>query len=348
MKEKKIYLDILRILAISMVFNLHFVIVLEQYHGVFFGFANGNWGNVGTSLFFLISGNCLARNYGEKLEIGKFYKKRWLAIFPMFYVCYLLVLFGYMVILQNNVLAGLEPWRFIYTLLGIDMYVVFKGVRTAALVGEWYTAIIVGIYILFPLLQLLYKKCKIPTTIGLLILYVINFVFNKGQIPADAHIITGVFIFWIGMLIYHFEKQLEKMPWFVWGLLIAGSCVLLFVPLPGYDLVYKNLLAVLIFLILMRVGGYLTKEWAVLRFLCKIEYAIYLCHHTVLLVLFTFYMKLSGQVEKISYYLISVVVTIIFAVVITYLTNWIIKGISKIGSGKTKKKTKIKKKVKNS
>ena len=177
MKEKKIYLDILRILAISMVFNLHFVIVLEQYHGVFFGFANGNWGNVGTSLFFLISGNCLARNYGEKLEIGKFYKKRWLAIFPMFYVCYLLVLFGYMVILQNNVLAGLEPWRFIYTLLGIDMYVVFKGVRTAALVGEWYTAIILVIYLLFPLLQFLYRKSKVLGTVLVFGLYVLNLIF---------------------------------------------------------------------------------------------------------------------------------------------------------------------------
>ena len=102
MKEKKIYLDLLRILAILMVFHLHFTVAAEQPYGVFFGFANGNWGNVGTSLFFLISGNCLARNYGEKLNIGQFYKKRWLAIYPMFYVCYLLVLFGHTVILRNH------------------------------------------------------------------------------------------------------------------------------------------------------------------------------------------------------------------------------------------------------
>ena len=69
MKEKKLYLDVLRILAILMVFHLHFTVALDHAYGVFFGFANGNWGNVGTSLFFLISGNCLARNYGEKLNI---------------------------------------------------------------------------------------------------------------------------------------------------------------------------------------------------------------------------------------------------------------------------------------
>lgn len=340
MKEKKIYLDILRILAISMVFNFHFTVALGQQHGFFLVFENGNWGNVGTSLFFLISGNCLARNYGEKLELGKFYKKRWLAIFPMFYVSYLLVLFGYMVILQNNVFAGVEPWKLIFTLIGIDKYLVFVEVKTAALVGEWYTAIIVGVYLLFPLLQLLYKKCKIPTTIVLLALYILNIIFDSGQIPADARLITGIFVFWIGMFIYRFEKQLEKMPWFVWGILVALSCVLLFVPLPGHDLIYKNLLAILIFLVLMRVGSYLKKDNAVLRFLCKMEYAVYLCHHTVILVLLSFYIKVIGQVEKISYYILSVIATIVFALIVTYLTNWIVKSISKMRIQKANKQDK--------
>lgn len=338
MKEKKLYLDILRILAILMVFNLHFTVALGQQYGVFFGFANGNWGNVGTSLFFLISGNCLARNYGEKLELGKFYKKRWLAIFPMFYVSYLLVLFGYMVILQNNVFAGVEPWKIIFTLIGIDKYLVFVEVKTAALVGEWYTAIIVGIYLLFPLLQLLYKKCKIPTTVVLLALYILSIIFDSGQVPADARLITGIFVFWIGMFIYRFEEKLEKMPWFVWGILIAASCVLLFIPLPGHDLVYKNLLAILIFLVLMRVGSYLKKDNVVLRFLCKIEYAVYLCHHTVILVLLSFYIKVIGQVEKISYYILSMAATIAFAVVVTYITKWIMKGVSQIQLKKLNKK----------
>lgn len=340
MKEKKIYLDILRILAILMVFNLHFTVALGQQYGLFFGFANGNWGNVGTSLFFLISGNCLARNYGEKLELGKFYKKRWLAIFPMFYVSYLLVLFGYMVILQNNVFAGVEPWKLIFTLIGIDKYLVFVEVKTAALVGEWYTAIIVGVYLLFPLLQFLYKKCKIPTTIVLLALYILNIIFDSGQIPADARLITGIFVFWIGMFTYRFEEKLEKMPWFVCGILVALSCVLLFVPLPGHDLIYKNLLAVLIFLVLMRVGSYLKKDNVVLRFLCKIEYAVYLCHHTVILVLLSFYIKVIGQVEKISYYILSMLATIVFAMIVTYLTKWIVKGIAQIHLSKKAKREK--------
>lgn len=331
MKEKKLYLDLLRILAIYMVFNLHFTVALGQQFGIFFGFQNGNWGNVGTSLFFLISGNCLARNYGEKLEIVKFYKKRWLAIFPMFYICYLLVLFGHTVILQNNVWAGVEPWRVIFTILGIDKYLEFANIRSGALVGEWYTAIILGIYLLFPVLQLLYRKSKIAGTVLILILYILNIIFTWGPFPDDAHLITGLCMFWLGMLTYRFEDKLEKLPWYLCGVILIVAGAILFVPLPGPDLIYKNLLAMCIFLLFMRCGCFIKKDNMILRFLCKIEYGVYLCHHTVVLVILSFYTHIFGKVEKISYYLVSLLASILFAMVLTYLTRWILKLFDALG-----------------
>lgn len=334
MKEKKLYLDILRILAIYMVFNLHFTVALEQYSGVFFGFANGNWGNVGTSLFFLISGNCLARNYGEKLNIGQFYRKRWLAIFPMFYVCYLLVWFGHSVILHNPIWAGVEPWRAIFTIIGVDKYLEFAEIRSGALVGEWYTAIILGVYLLFPLLQFWYRKSKIAGTVIILTLYILNVIFTWGPITDDAHLITGICMFWFGMLSFYFEKKLEKMPWYAWSSVLTVSLVLVFISLPGPDLIYKNLLAIGIFLLFMRSNRLFKKESRILRFLCKVEYGVYLCHHTVILVLLSFYTHIFGRVEKISYYLISLAASLIFATILTYLTQWIIKLFGKMGKCK--------------
>ena len=207
MQTKKSDLAILRLIAIFMVFHFHFIIVLDR-QGIFHGFANGDWGCVGTSLFFLISGNCLARNYGEKLNVKKFYIKRWLSIFPAFYICYILVLIGHTVLLQNRVLAGIAPWRLIFTVLGIDNYLNFVGIQNAALVGEWYTAIILCIYLLFPLLQFLYKKSKVAGTVIVLVLYALNLMSNWGPVPDDAHIITGVAMFWIGMMTYYFEEKL--------------------------------------------------------------------------------------------------------------------------------------------
>ena len=329
MKEKKTYLDILRIIAIFMVFNFHFTIVIGQQQGLFWGFASGDWGCVGTTLFFLISGNCLARNYGDKLDIKNFYKKRWLSIFPAFYICYLLVLFGHTILLQNQVLAGVEPWRIIFTLLGIDNYLNFIGVRNAALVGEWYTAIILAVYLLFPLLQFLYRKSKLFGTIIIFVLYGLNMIFTWGPFPDDAHLITGVCMFWVGMMFYYFEKQLESLPWYIWIGILLCALMLMFVQVPGPQLLLKNLMAVCIFQLWVRVGVSFIKENPVTSFFSRIEYGVYLCHHTVMYVLQAFFLKIFGEVKTVPYYLLCLAASIIFATLITYLTKWIINKLSR-------------------
>ncbi len=325
MHAKKGYLDLLRIIAIFMVFHFHFIIVLEK-QGLLYGFANGDWGCVGTSLFFLISGNCLARNYGNDLNVKKFYIKRWLSIFPAFYLCYVLVLFGHTVLLQNHVLAGLAPWRMIFTVLGIDNYLNFVGIPNGALVGEWYTAIILCIYLLFPLLQFLYKKSKLVGSILVCALYVMNLIFTWGPVPDDAHLITGVSMFWLGMMLYHFEDKLERMPWFVFAGILLSAGTLFFATLPGPQLLRKNIMALFIFLLFMRLGNLFGKHGEIkpIRFLSKIEYGIYLGHHTVLYVIKSIYTHILGEINPILYYLLCLVATLVFATVLTYLTQWII------------------------
>ncbi len=327
MKEKKKYLDMLRIVAIFMVFHFHFMIILGK-QGFLFGFVNGDWGCVGTTLFFLISGNCLARNYGKQLQIGRFYWKRWLAIFPAFYLCYLMVLFGHTVILQNKVLAGVEPWRMIFTLLGIDNYLNFIGVRNASLVGEWYTAIILCIYLLFPLLQFLYRKSRIIGTILVLGLYILNLMFDWGPFPDDAHLITGICMFWMGMLIFHFEKFLEKLPWYLWIGVLLCAVVLCWIKVPWPQLLVKNVVALCIFILFMRVGSYMKRENVLIGFLSKIEYGIYLCHHSVMYVLQAFYLRFFTELDGIPYYIMCLAATIVFATVITYTAKWILKKLT--------------------
>ena len=333
MQTKKTYLDILRIIAIFMVIHFHFVVILEKT-GIFRGFANGEWGCVGTSLFFLISGNCLARNYGEKLNVKNFYIKRWLSIFPAFYICYILVLIGHTVLLQNKVLAGISPWRLIFTVLGIDNYMNFVGIQNAALVGEWYTAIILCIYLLFPILQFLYKKSKVAGTVIVLVLYALNLMFEWGAVPDDAHIITGVAMFWIGMMTYYFEEKLEHMPWFAWSGILLGAVILLLVELPGPQLLRKNIMALLIFMLFMCMGRCIGKygEIKPISFLSKIEYSIYLCHHTVLYVMYSIYTKTLGEINPVLYYVVCLIATLVFATVIAYVTRWIVEKIKALSA----------------
>lgn len=325
MKEKKVYLDLLRVLAILMVFHFHFVLALGDGQGMLVKYASGDWGCVGTTLFFLISGNCLARNYGEKLDVKKFYAKRFLAIFPAFYICYLLVWFGHTAVLQNHVLGGVEPWRMIFTLLGIDNYMNFYGIRNAALVGEWYTAVILIIYLLFPALQFLYRKNKALGTTLVLTLYGANLAFGKGMVPADAHVLTGICMFWLGMMIYHFEKELENMSWIVWTALVILGTVFLFITVPGPQLMWKNAMAICIFLVLMRLGKYLNKENKIIGFLGKIEFAVYLCHHSVMYVMRDSLPKVLPHLNIVVSYVLCLAATIVFATLITYLTKWVLK-----------------------
>lgn len=331
-KQKKIYLDIIRVIAIAMVFNFHYTVIMGN-SGVLFGFKNGDWGCVGTTLFFLISGNCLARNYGEKTNWLTFYKKRWMAIFPAFYFTYLVVFAFYYLIMHNNVAAGPEKWRIIFTFLGIDNYLSFAGVRNFALVGEWYTAVILFVYLIFPVLHFLYRKSKIAGTILILTLYVLNLIFTWGVYPDDAHLITGVTMFWIGMLTCHFEKKLESLPKYAAAVPLALTLILAFVSLPEPMLLKKNLMAVFLFLFFMQLGRLLEgkQEPRLLTLFCKIEYAIYLCHHSVLYIVAAFYLKFVPQMNGVIYYVVSFVGTVAFAAVITYVTSWGMKIVSKIG-----------------
>lgn len=326
MRTKKNYLDFLRILAITMVFHFHFVVILNS-NGLLFGFANGDWGCVGTSLFFLISGNCLARNYGKKLDIKGFYVKRWLAIFPAFYLCYVLGYLVYIVIMRVNVWAVLEPWRVIFTLLGVDNYMSFLGVRNGALVGEWYTAIILAIYLIFPLLQFLYRKSKALGSVLVFGLYILNLIFTWGSVPDDAHLLTGMALFWLGMLIYHFEEKLEKIHSLVLTLILGVTVCLMVVPLPGVQLVYKNLMAICIFLIFMRLEPLLEgkKMPRVIGFLSRNEYGIYLCHHIAMYVLLYLFMIFLGEINPILYYAACLVSTLVAAVILMQLSGFVVE-----------------------
>ncbi len=320
---KKTYISVLKIIAIWMVFNFHYIIEIGE-EGFLLRFANGDWGAVGTTIFLLVSGNSLARKYGEKLDVKEFYKKRWLAIFPMFYLCYFAVFVLHRVILGNAIFVGLEPWKIIFTLTGVDNYMWLHGIPTFAIVGEWYTALIVALYILFPLTQLLYRKKPVLGTFIILIMYGLNLAFDIGPMIDDVHLITGLTIFWIGMLTYKYEEKIQNIAWPVKALIVLLALIVMLVKLPGIVLLYKNIFGILIFLIFMFIGKKIdkTKEPALIRFLCKIEYGIYLCHHVILRGMTIVFEKFFGDTYEVGYYFASLAATIIFATTLYYCINF--------------------------
>lgn len=94
-KERLLYLDLIKLVAVIMVFTIHFTRTLEYAQINFtthvlpdtlFGMYLGSYG---VTLFFIVSGAVLMYIYGDKeIDLASYYKKRFLGIYPMFWLAF--------------------------------------------------------------------------------------------------------------------------------------------------------------------------------------------------------------------------------------------------------------------
>ena len=88
-------------------------------------------------------------NYQDKLEIKNYIKKRFLGIYPMFWIAYTLI-FIYLFYQTKSNVWGLPAYKMIITLFAMDGYL-SPYISTFYLIGEWFLGCIVLIYTVFPL-----------------------------------------------------------------------------------------------------------------------------------------------------------------------------------------------------
>ena len=160
-RERLYYLDFIR--AISTI-----VIVLTHFNAIYLynvspvrpecavitlWVSNIYIGAFGVSLFLIISGAALMYVYGErKFDWKRFYKQRFLTIYPMFWIAYFGV-FLYHTYKYGGIMQGIPKKNIIFTILGMDGLMLNAGVRVFYLIGEWFLGCIVLIYAVFPLIR---------------------------------------------------------------------------------------------------------------------------------------------------------------------------------------------------
>lgn len=199
-KEKIFYLDFIRVISMFIIVTYHFFVHFSDYNieGVKI-LSNGKWGMIGVTLFFIISGASLMYNYGEKINIKEYAKKRFLGIYPMFWIAYILV-FVYIFYGSKTVLFGdLPKYKLLISLFAMDGYL-SPYTQTFYLIGEWFLGCIVLIYILFPLLRILFNKHdKILFVIFTIINFTMIIFFKNGVMPINKNIVicTYSFIIWL-------------------------------------------------------------------------------------------------------------------------------------------------------
>ena len=169
MKKKHYYeLDFIRAVCAVIVVCYHFTCALDifeiqGFQNILYMYPNGRWGEMAVSVFFMLSGAALIYNYGgRKLNVTEFYKKRWLNLFPMFYVMWVLMYVIKASAAQNGLWGG-EPKLLLLSLFGMDGYFYYKQPNYHS-IGEWFLGAIIFLYILFPLIKKLFERFRWQTS----------------------------------------------------------------------------------------------------------------------------------------------------------------------------------------
>lgn len=159
-KKRLFYLDLIRAVALVAILIIHFNATVTGYftlpHKLFasvlpFGIYLGDFGS---SLFFMVSGAALALTVPPEQSVRTFYKKRAKAIYPLFWLAWV-ICFSIRFVTKPGYYAAAKTPTLLLTFLGLDNFAVAAGWvgMDFACVGEWFLGSILFLYLLFPLLR---------------------------------------------------------------------------------------------------------------------------------------------------------------------------------------------------
>lgn len=306
-KERVFYLDFVRVISMFIIVTYHFYAhFAENNINGFRIFSSGIWGIVGVTLFFMISGASLYYNYDENFDLKKYVKKRFLGIYPMFWIAYTL-LFLYIFYTTKTVPNGDVPlWRLSISVAGMDGYL-SSYLRTYYLIGEWFLGAIIILYILFPLIRIVMNRFPKTTFIIATILNLVVLIFCKNtKMPLYQNLITCIYRFMLGMYIIKYIKE-PKLWHMILGLIISIALWLIKVEDYYMQVLLSNVLGYSLFFVITYFGKLLKND--IFQKICinlsKYSYAIFLVHHYIIIKIeSTFYGRDLRNIEVILLYLV--------------------------------------------
>ena len=271
--------------------------------------ANIYIGDFGVSLFFIISGASLMYVYDQRFAARDFYKKRFLGIYPMYWIAYLCAA-AYTYFMRGTLLGGLSPKTLLFSFLGIDSYLINFGISAPCLVGEWFIAVIIMMYCIFPLLRIVVQRMpRVAFILAIILALVSTFTFGKS-----IGLFARVPEFMFGML---FMKYIKKVNWQV---LLLSIIVLIANTLIKPTVIHNNIqtfyVGIASFLILTWLSGYL--KWDPFRNFCKVigkySYACFLVHHFIIYeVIRRFDLNNASRKASCAIFLICVLLIMFFS-----------------------------------
>lgn len=332
-RERILYYDFIKLIATICVFTCHFTRTLEMYN-VSFGFKvlpdtvfSIYLGNFGVTLFFIVSGATLMYVYDKKFDVKIYLKKRFLGIYPLFWLTYL---FAFFITFYNSGINWTIPkWRLIYSVLGFDGNMLWFH-PTFYMVGEWFLSVIVLLYIIFPILRYGIQKKPWILLIGSALLLIILSKFWNSALPLDCLFLARILEFVFGMFFVQVVKKPKSY------LAVVGGIVLAIIVLFESELSFVNttirtaVVGIAMFSVLtwifQGIKGDVPQK--VSAFVNKYMYGFFLSHHFIQQEVLR---KFSGRSMTVAdiflAYILCLIITIVVTVLLSRLNEKILKKV---------------------
>lgn len=289
-RERIFYLDFVRAIAVFLILLTHYNARYLFYYmtpempqnAILTLYPFNNYvGNLGVSLFFIISGAALLYVYKERCELKHFYQKRFMSIYPMFWIAYVIAFLIIFFNIKQMYHADVPKYDFLYTLLGMDGYLMGI-VPTYYILGEWFLGFIILLYLIFPLLRKEYLSHPIRLCTFVILLYV-PFVVHSWfpQFGTAKILFVRLPEFVFGMLFLDKIKKVKP-----WMLLVSVAILgLNMIIRPAFpESVQTTYIGIAFFMVLVFLANYLDRQ--PLRVICgsvsKYSYAVFLTHHFII------------------------------------------------------------------
>lgn len=292
-KERILYLDLVRIVSFIMVTTYHFSVAAQVFgvNAKLSGYQSVShiMAPVAMSAFFIVSGAALTVQYSEKCPLKEFYKKRFLGIFPLFWLAYLFAFLDYFY--QAKGMPEAPKANFLLTVIGMDGYL-NDYLPTFYLLGEWFLGMIVMLYLLFPLYRRIMLKNK----------YILPAVFLAGSVwllfanpfsmVIEKNLIVCSFYFVLGMMIEQIRLGADQKAFAVGRRIAAAVGLILFIlllvaeaaalPINSYCKIFVRTLCY--YMVIMEAAEWLKggKVRELVNTVGRHSYAFFLIHHVFL------------------------------------------------------------------
>lgn len=208
-QKRLFYLDVIRVACAILIVVYHFPLSLSGEVDILHATVNGSWGMTPVYCFFMVSGAAMMYKYGreEKLNVAAFYQKRFLHLYPLFWIAYVIGFFA--VFWQLRHLYDIPSWSIIWSVLGIDGWIV-NWIPTFYMVGEWFLGSILMLYLAFPAVRFFWKKNR-QITMGVSFLAAAClFWYHPFPMDIKQNPVIDLFYFLLGAWIEDIRRTLSQ------------------------------------------------------------------------------------------------------------------------------------------